>query len=60
MSRFMNLTPLFRWGVKMIKLMDNNMLSEEEVEKLSFLSPLRLFVTQTNYILNVLEKIQSH
>jgi hypothetical protein len=47
------------WGVKMIKLMDNNMLSEEEVENLSFLNPLRLFVTQTNYILKVLEKIQT-
>jgi hypothetical protein len=59
MSRFMNLTPLFRWGVKMIQLMDKKMLLKEEEEKLSFLIPLRLFVIETNYILNILEKIQS-
>jgi hypothetical protein len=59
MSRFMNLTPLFQWGIKMIKLMDKKILQEEEEEKLSFLIPLRMFVTETNYILNVLERIQS-
>lgn len=58
-SRFMNLTPLFRWGVKMIKLMDSNLLSAEEMEKLSFLKSCRAFVFETNYILSVLEKIQT-
>jgi hypothetical protein len=38
MSRYMTLTPLFEWGVNMLKLLEtNNLTKEEEKEKLSFL-----------------------
>jgi hypothetical protein len=59
MSRFMNLMPLFGWGVKMLDLMDRGVLSEEEMEKLAFIKNCRSFVIETFRILCTLEKIQS-
>jgi hypothetical protein len=59
MNRFMNLTPLFEWGIKMIHLLDNNELSDDdEKSALSFLEPLREFVTDTYKILICLQKMQ--
>jgi hypothetical protein len=51
MSRFMNLTPLFEWGVKMITLLDENQLTEEEKTALSFLELYRAFINDTYQIL---------
>jgi hypothetical protein len=58
MNRFMNLTPLFEWGIKMIHLLDNNELTDDEKAALSFLEPLREFVSDTHKILNRLHKMQ--
>jgi hypothetical protein len=58
MSRFMNLTPLFEWGMKMLALLDNNQLREEEQTALSFLEPYRAFVLDTYQLLIRLNKIQ--
>ncbi|MDR0207087.1 MAG: hypothetical protein LBI45_07535 [Bacteroidales bacterium] len=57
-SRFMNLTPLFEWGMKMIILLDKNQLTEEEKTSLSFLEPLREFISDTYEILITLNTIQ--
>jgi len=59
MSRFMNLTPLFEWGVKMIILLDNNQLTMEEQTALSFLKPYRAFIFDTYQILIRLNKMQN-
>jgi hypothetical protein len=58
MSRFMNLMPLFGWGVKILALMDRGALSGEEMEKLAFMNDCRSFVVDTFGILCALEKIQ--
>lgn len=58
MSRFMNLTPLFEWGMKMIILLDNNQLTQEEQTALSFLKPYRAFIFDTYQILTGLNKMQ--
>ena len=51
LNRFMNLTPLFKWGIKMIHLLDNNELRAGEKQSLSFLEPLREFAHDTCKIL---------
>jgi hypothetical protein len=58
MNRFMNLTPLFKWGIKMLHLPDNNELTDEEPAALSFLEPLRGFVGDACQILIRLHKMQ--
>jgi len=58
MSRFMNLTPLFEWGRKMLVLSDNNQLTHEEQTALSFLEPYRAFIFDTYQILISLNKMQ--
>ena len=58
MSRFMNLTPLFEWGMKMIDLLDKKQLTEEEIRALSFLRPLKKFIFDTYRILIHLNNIQ--
>jgi hypothetical protein len=59
-NRFMNLTPLFEWGMKMIDLLDKKVLTEEEQTVLSFLesAPLRDFIRDTYRILSSLNQIQ--
>jgi len=58
-SRFMNLTPLFKWGVEMIHLLDNNeLIDDEEKAALSFLEPMREFVGDTYQILIRLQHMQ--
>jgi hypothetical protein len=59
MSRFMNLHPLFEWGVKMIQLIDKNQLNEEEKIVLSFLETSRAFILDTYLLLNCLNDIQT-
>jgi hypothetical protein len=58
MSRFMNLTPLFQWGIKMFILLDNHQLTQEEQSALSFLEPYRGFVFDTYQILIRLNNMQ--
>jgi hypothetical protein len=58
MNRFMNLTPLFKWGIKMIHLLDNNELTDDEALALSFLEPLREFVGDAYKILVRMHKMQ--
>ena len=58
MSRFMNLTPLFEWGLKMFHLLDNNELNDDEKAVLSFLEPFREFVSDTCQILTGLHHMQ--
>ena len=55
----MNLTPLFEWGIKMIHLLDNNELPDDEKAALSFLEPLREFVDDTYKILIRMQKMQA-
>ena len=58
MSRFMNLTPLFEWGMKMITLLDKHQLTQEEKTALSFLESYRAFILDTYQILMRLNSIQ--
>jgi len=58
MSRYMNLTPLFDWGVNMINLLETNELTDEEKEILNFLPQYKDFVFQTYEILTTINKIQ--
>jgi hypothetical protein len=57
-SRFMNLSPLFNWGCKILKLIDNQMLNEFEMEKVGFVLQYREFIMQTSQLLEVLNSIQ--
>lgn len=57
-SRFMNLTPLFNWGSKMINLLENNQLSDDEREKVAFVNNYSELIHQTTSILGTLNKIQ--
>jgi hypothetical protein len=58
MNRFMNLMPLFEWGVKMIYLLDNSLLTEEEKDTLSFLNCYKGFILDTFQILTALGNMQ--
>jgi len=59
MNRFMNLKPLFKWGTRMIHLLDNNEFTDDdEKAALFFLEPLREFVIDTYQILIRLHKMQ--
>jgi hypothetical protein len=58
MTRYMNLTPIFKWGVKMLKLLETNKLTNEEKEILNFLPQYKDFVFQTAEILDTTNKIQ--
>ena len=58
MSRYMNLLPLFEWGIKMLKLIELDKLGVEEKNKLSFLHDYREFVTQTHKLIKQLNSIQ--
>ena len=57
MSRYMNLT-LFKWGMKMIVLLDSNKLTQEEKSALSFLKQYGDFIFDTYHMLNTLNKMQ--
>jgi hypothetical protein len=57
-SRYMNLTPLFQWGGRMIKLLDTENLTKEEREMVSFLSEYKTFVRETLELLLVMNRIQ--
>jgi hypothetical protein len=54
----MNLTPLFVWGIKMIRLPDNNELSAEEMEKVSFIRDCQDFIKEIYELLCTLDDIQ--
>ena len=58
MSRFMNLTPLFEWGKKMLLLLDTDELTQEEKTVLSFLTPIKEFILDTYNLLILLKEIQ--
>ena len=58
MSRYMNLTPLFEWGRKMIVLLDKNQLIQEEKSALSFLKSYNEFIAETDHMIITLNKIQ--
>ncbi|MDR2719214.1 MAG: hypothetical protein LBC03_00180 [Nitrososphaerota archaeon] len=58
MSRYMNLTPLFEWCVRMIKLLDTGHLTKEEKEIVSFLREYKTFVCETLELLLVMNQIQ--
>ena len=57
-SRFMNLTPLFNWGYRILRLLDNNLLNEEEKEKVGFVLQYRTFIMQATRLLSVLNSVQ--
>ncbi len=57
-SRFMNLTPLFRWGCRMSELLERKALSEKEVELVGFVAENKEFIQRTYALLKLLNKIQ--
>jgi hypothetical protein len=57
-SRFMNLTPLFEWGMTMIRLLDTSELTAEEKAALSFLKSFEGMIIEVYHILTGLNKIQ--
>lgn len=57
-SRFMNLTPLFVWGDKTLKLIESNKLNTLELEKVAFLLDFKELIKETLLILNTLNLIQ--
>ena len=54
----MNLTPLFRWGCKMIDLLEKGQLSQEEREKTEFVLGNKELIQQTYDTLCTLNKVQ--
>ena len=58
MSRFMNLSPLFKWGNRILKLLDKKQLNESETEKVGFVNQYRELITQTNHLLCIINKVQ--
>lgn len=58
MSRFMNLSPLFKWGCKILKLIDNQKLNAFEMKKVAFVLNYRKLIMQTNKLLEVLNSAQ--
>ena len=57
-SRFMNLTPLFRWGNKMVDFIEKDKLSKEELEKVAFVLDNKELIQQTYQTLCTLNKVQ--
>lgn len=57
-SRFMNLTPLFKWGVKILKLLSRKKLNEEEIEKVRFVLEYKEFILEMDTLLNAMNSIQ--
>ena len=57
-SRFMNLTLLFRWGHNMVKLLDKNLLNEMECEKVNPILPYRELINQTHFLLGIMNSVQ--
>lgn len=56
--RFMNLMPLFVWGDKTLRLIEEGKLQDYELEKVSFLTDYKAFINDTLLILNALNDIQ--
>jgi len=57
-SRYMNLKPLFEWGVKMLALLQTDSLTEEEIQELNFLHGCKDFVMEIYELIIVLNQIQ--
>lgn len=57
-SRFMNLTPLFKWGIKVLKLLNRNKLNEEEIGKVKFVLEYKEFILDMFKLLNIMNKVQ--
>lgn len=58
MSRFMNLTPLFKWGFKMLKLLEKGKLNDDEREKVAFILQYRELINQTYNLLCIMNSVQ--
>ena len=54
----MNLSPLFKWGNRILKLLDKKQLNESETEKVGFVNQFRELITQTNHLLCIINKVQ--
>ena len=54
----MNLTPLFKWGTRMISLLEKDKLTEQEREKVNFVLDYKVLIQQMHLLLSVLNKIQ--
>jgi len=59
MSRYMNLTPLFEWGAKMLALRKTKELTKEEKKQLRFLSTYKKFILDTHALLQALNRVQA-
>ena len=58
MSRYMNLTPIFEWSIKMLELLERDKLTIEEKEKLAFLPEYKKFILEMHELINVLNQTQ--
>jgi len=58
MSRFMNLTPLFNWGYKTLKLLDKNQLNDMEREKVNPILQYKELINQTHFLLGIMNSVQ--
>lgn len=59
MSRYMNLTPLFEWGARMLALRKTDRLTSEEKKQLRFLPAYRQFILSTGALLQALNRMQT-
>ena len=57
-SRYMNLAPIFAWGMKMLKLLETNRLTTEEKARLSFLDDYKEFVAEMHGLIDTLNQVQ--
>ena len=57
-SRFMNLTPLFKWGCRVLELLDHNRFDDEEVEKVKFVLQYRTFILNMGKLLATMNLVQ--
>ncbi len=57
-SRFMNLTPLFKWGYRMLQIIEKGKLTSDEFEKVKFVLDYKELIQQSYILLETLNKIQ--
>lgn len=56
-SRFLNINILARWGMQVLKALDNNGLTEKEIELLKWIGDKKLFIEEMNQIIEVVEEV---
>lgn len=58
-SRFMNLKPIFGWGVAILKMLESDQVTPAEREKMMFIKEYETLIVQTHQLIMIANQIQS-